>query len=369
MSFARASENAVRKSDHLSIALSEDVEFHRLTTGFERYRLPYEALPEISRGEVDTSASLFGRWLSMPLVISSMTGGTDEGRAYNRIFAEAAQRFNIAMGVGSQRVALENADLADTFRVRDVAPDILLFANLGAVQLNNGCDVESCIRAVEMIDADALILHLNPLQESVQPGGDTNYRGLAAKIHDVCRNVGVPVIVKEVGHGISARTAELLAEAGVDCIDVAGAGGTSWARVESYRTGIPHSAFPIPHLLEWGIPTVDSLLAVRESAPNLTIIASGGIRSGEDIAKSIALGASAAGMALPMLKAASESPDALANLIARLREDLVTAMFCAGARTTEGTQGRGAPAPVSTRTPPALSRPEPAGRIEGRPGR
>lgn len=338
MSSARTSENATRKSDHIRIALTEDVEFRRVTTGFERYRLPYEALPEISRAEVDTSTSLFGRWLSMPLVISSMTGGTEEGAAYNRLLAGAAQRFNVAMGVGSQRVALENPELADTFRVREVAPDILLFANLGAVQLNNGCDVESCVRAVEMIDADALVLHLNPLQESIQPGGDTNYRGLAAKIKDVCKNVGVPVIVKEVGHGISGRTASLLADAGVDCVDVAGAGGTSWAKVESYR-GIHPAAekageSPLP-LTEWGIPTVDSLLAARRAAPDVTLIASGGVRTGEDIAKSIALGAAAAGMALPMLKAASQSPEALAELIGRVREELVTAMFCAGARTID----------------------------------
>lgn len=337
MSSDKASENAIRKSDHIRIALSEDVEFRSVTTGFERYRLPYEALPEISRGEVDTSTSLFGRWLSMPLVISSMTGGTDEGAVYNRIFAAAAQRFNIAMGVGSQRVAFENPELAETFRVREVAPDILLFANLGAVQLNNGCDVEFCVRAVEMIDADALVLHLNPLQEASQPGGDTNYRGLAAKIKDVCANVGVPVIVKEVGHGISGRTAGLLADAGVDCIDVAGAGGTSWARVEAYRA-LPPAARTSP-LTEWGIPTADSLLAVRESAPGVAVIASGGIRSGEDIAKSIALGATAAGMALPMLKAASVSAQALAEFIGRLKEELVTAMFCAGARTVEELKG------------------------------
>lgn len=335
LSSVKASENAIRKSDHIRIALTEDVEFRSVTTGLERYRLPYEALPEISRNEVDTSASLLGRWLSMPLVISSMTGGTDQGAAYNRIFAAAAQRFNIAMGVGSQRVALENPELADTFRVREVAPDILLFANLGAVQLNDGYSVDSCVRAVEMIDADALVLHLNPLQESIQSGGDTNYRGLAAKIGDVCANVGVPVIVKEVGHGISGRTAGLLADAGVDCIDVAGAGGTSWAKVESYRSGASDSQFHAGHLLEWGIPTADSLLAVRRSAPGVPVIASGGIRSGEDIAKSIALGAAAVGMALPMLKAASVSAEALDELIGRLREELVTAMFCAGARTVE----------------------------------
>lgn len=329
MSYARAFENARRKSDHIQIALSEDVEFHRVTTGFERYDFVYEALPEISRGEVDTSTSLLGRHLSMPLVISSMTGGTEEGERYNRMFAEAAQRFGLAMGVGSQRVAIENPELEYTFQVRDIAPDILLFANLGAVQLNNGCDVACCARAVEMIDADALILHLNPLQECAQPQGDTNFRGLAAKIRRVCQTLAAPVIVKEVGHGISARTAELLAEAGVHAIDVAGAGGTSWAKVESYR-GTRLGAT----LGEWGIATVQSLIAARDAAPSV-LIASGGIRTGEDIAKAIALGANAAGMALPLLRAAAVSQDALHRLIAQLRDELATVMFCSGARSIE----------------------------------
>ena len=334
MSYVRVSENARRKTDHIQIALGEDVEFRRVTTGFERYSFTYEALPEISRGEVDTSASLFGRRLSMPLIISSMTGGTREGGEYNRIFAEAAQRFGLAMGVGSQRVALENPELADTFRVREFAPDILLFANLGAVQLNNGCGVESCARAVEMIDADALIIHLNPLQECAQRGGNMNFRGLAHKIREVCENVGVPVIAKEVGHGISERTAQLLSEAGVDAIDVAGAGGTSWAKVESYRGTLLGSA-----LGEWGIPTVQSLLAVRAAAPNCTVIASGGIRTGEDIAKSIALGANAAGMALPFLRAAAVSAETLHGLIVQLREELATVMFCTSSRTIEELRG------------------------------
>lgn len=330
MSYAKVSEHTRRKSDHLHIALREDVEFSRVTTGFERYSFTYEALPEISRSEVDTSASLFGRRLSMPLVISSMTGGTREGGEFNRIFAQAAQRFGLAMGVGSQRVALENPELAETFCVREFAPDILLFANFGAVQLNDGYGVDSCARVVEMIDADALILHLNPLQECAQPQGDTNFRGLALKIRQVCQDVGVPVIVKEVGHGISERTARLLSEAGVDAIDVAGAGGTSWAKVESYRGTQLGSA-----LTEWGIPTVESLRAVRGAAPNSTVIASGGIRSGEDIAKSIALGADAAGMALPLLRSAAVSADALHGLITQLREELATAMFCTGSRTIE----------------------------------
>ena len=376
MSFVRASEDASgqtaapkhsehvrRKMDHVQVALHEDVEFHTVTTGFERYSLPYEALPEIDRRDVDTSTTLLGKWLSMPLVISSMTGGTDEGRGFNRLFAEAAQEFGIAMGVGSQRVAIEDARLADTFHVRDIAPDILLFANLGAIQLNNGCGVDSCARAVEMIGADALMLHINPLQECVQPGGNTNFRDLARRIGEVCRALEVPVLVKEVGHGISARTAELLADAGVAGIDVAGAGGTSWAKVESHRARATHSqssrsghasvpassgssrsgrasvpawgVTPGETLGEWGIPTVDSLLAAREAAPGKLLIASGGVRSGEDIAKSIALGANAAGIALPLLRCAALSREALHDRIAQLRDELAAVMFCAGARTIE----------------------------------
>ena len=359
MPFLRASENVRRKTDHVQVALHEDVEFRTVTTGFERYSLPYEALPEIDRRDVDASVTLFGRRLSMPLIISSMTGGTDEGRAFNRLLAEAAQAFGIAMGVGSQRVAIEDPNLADTFRVRDIAPDILLFANLGAIQLNNGCGIDSCAQAVEMIGADALMLHINPLQECVQPGGNTNFRDLACRIGEVCRSLDVPVLVKEVGHGISARTAQLLADMGVAGIDVAGAGGTSWAKVESHRAPTSHTpssrsgCASVPAwvsssrsgrasvpawgltLGEWGIPTVDSLLAAREAAPGLIVIASGGVRTGEDIAKSIVLGANAAGIALPLLRCAAVSREALHDRIAQLRDELATVMFCAAARTIE----------------------------------
>ncbi|MCX8053285.1 MAG: type 2 isopentenyl-diphosphate Delta-isomerase [Armatimonadetes bacterium] len=333
--------NALRKDEHIRIALYEDVEFHTITTGFERYSLPYEALPEINRCDVDTSMVLFGKRLLMPLVISPMTGGTDEGRKFNRLFAEAARRFGLAMGVGSQRIALEDPELTNTFEVRDIAPDILLFANLGAIQLNNSCGVESCICAVTMIGADALILHLNPLQESVQPGGDTNFADLASRISEVCRALRVPVLVKEVGHGISARTARLLVEAGVAGIDVAGAGGTSWAKVEMLRLGsnLPQSILAKKGkqidggIGEWGIPTAESLIAVRQAARGLVVISSGGIRTGEDIAKSIALGANATGIALPLLRSAAVSREALHEYLARLKEELQTVMFCSGART------------------------------------
>ncbi len=339
MSYARASENVRRKADHLYIALNEDVEFHTRTTGFERYSFVHEALPQINLSDVETSTMLFGKRLSMPLIISSMTGGTSEAGEYNRIFAEAAQRFGLGMGVGSQRVAIENPELEDTFRVREMAPDILLFANMGAIQLNNGCGVESCKRAVEMISADALILHINPLQECIQPHGNTNFHDLAARIERVRKALDVPVIVKEVGHGISARTARLLVDAGVAGIDVAGAGGTSWARVDAHRVHDQQLASLGETLGEWGIPTVDSLLAVRRVAPDLSVIASGGIRSGEDIAKSIALGADAAGMALPLLRCAAQSLDALHQRIEQLKDELTTVMFCTGSKTLADLRG------------------------------
>lgn len=331
LSHVKASETVRRKTDHIYAALHGDVEFHTVTAGFERYAFVHQALPEIDRSEVDTSVTLFGRRLSMPLIISPMTGGTEEATHYNRMFAEVAQQFGLAMGVGSQRAAIEDPTLAYTYQVRDIAPDILLLANLGAVQLNNGCGVDSCIEAVEMIRADALMLHLNPLQECIQPGGNTNFRDLAARIADVCETIDMPVIVKEVGHGISAQAASLLVEAGVSGIDVAGAGGTSWAKVESLRGGDPM----LSALGEWGIPTVDSLLAVQEAAPRVVVIASGGVRTGQDIAKALTLGADAVGIALPLLRCAATSRSALHEKIEELREELVTVMFCAGARKIE----------------------------------
>lgn len=335
MSFARAYENIQRKADHVYAALHEDVEFHKLTTGFERYSFVHEALPEIDRNDIDMSVTLLNKRLAMPLMISPMTGGTPEAAEYNRIFAEAAQRYGLAMGVGSQRVALESPKLDWTFQVRDIAPDILLFANLGAVQLNNGCDIDSCRRVVDMIDADALMLHLNPLQECVQTHGNVNFRLLSAKIGEVCDLLDVPVFVKEVGHGISANTASLLADVGVAGIDVAGAGGTSWAKVESKRSVNHISAGLGESMGEWGIPTTDSIIAVKKAAGNLAVIAGGGVRSGQDIAKSIALGADAAGIALPFLKCAAISADTLFEKVEELREELTTVMFCTGCKTIE----------------------------------
>ncbi|MFQ5813239.1 MAG: type 2 isopentenyl-diphosphate Delta-isomerase [Anaerolineae bacterium] len=321
-----------RKMEHLHISLEEDVRFRNLTTGLERYRFVHQALPEINRDHIDLSTTLLGKHLSAPLIISSMTGGTEEAETINKNLALAAQIHGLGMGVGSQRTALEEPTLSHTYQVRDVAPDILLLANLGAVQLNYGYGVEHCQRAVEMIEADGLILHLNPLQEALQPEGNTDFAGLLAKIEEVCRGLSVPVIVKEVGWGISEEVARKLADSGVAAIDVAGAGGTSWSEVEMHRAGDETSRRIAAAFTDWGIPTAESIQMVRRGAPGVTLIASGGIRTGVEAAKAIALGADATGMASPFLKLATISAEAVGEKIRAVLGELRTAMFCVGAR-------------------------------------
>ncbi len=320
-----------RKSEHLRILLKEDVRFRNLTTGLERYHFVHQALPEINRDRVDLSTTLLGKHLSAPVIISSMTGGTEEAETINKNLAMAAQIHDLGMGVGSQRTALEEPGLSHTYQVRDVAPDILLLANLGAVQLNYGYGIEHCQRAVEMIEADGLILHLNPLQEALQPEGNTDFSGLLAKIEEVCRGLSVPVIVKEVGWGISEDVARRLADAGVAAIDVAGAGGTSWSEVEMHRAVSEISRRIAAAFADWGIPTAESIQLVRRAAPEVALIASGGIRTGVEVAKAIALGADAAALATPFLQPATVSPEAVGEKIREVLEELRTAMFCVGA--------------------------------------
>jgi isopentenyl-diphosphate delta-isomerase len=320
-----------RKSDHIRINLQNDVNFKDVSTGFERYRLIHCALPGFNLEDVDTSTVLLGKQLAAPLFVSSMTGGTPEAQMINLHLAEAAQSAGIGMGVGSQRAAIEEPALADTYRVRHLAPDILLLANLGAVQLNYGYGPDTCRRAVEMIEADALILHLNPLQEALQPEGNTRFAGLLSRIETVCRALEVPVIVKEVGWGISQQVARLLADAGVAAIDVAGAGGISWSQVEMHRCTTDHQRQVAEAFADWGIPTAESLLMAQQGAPKTPVVASGGIRDGIQMAKALALGAAACGVAGTFLRAASESAEAVADLIAILVEQLRIAMFAAGA--------------------------------------
>ena len=320
-----------RKADHIRINLEEDVQFPSLTNGFESYRLIHQALPEVDLAAVDTTVTLLGKTLRLPLLISSMTGGAEAAGVINRNLAQGAQAAGIAMGLGSQRAGIEQPETASTFRVRDLAPDILLFANLGAVQLNYNYTVAHCRRAVEMIQADALILHLNPLQEALQADGDWNWAGLLGKIEAVCRTVGVPVVVKEVGWGIGERTARRLAEAGVAALDVAGAGGTSWSEVEYHRAPTDTLRRLAKAFADWGIPTAEALLMAQRGAPGLPLIASGGLRTGIEAAKALALGATAVGMASPFLKAATASVEEVVAEIDQFAAELRTAMFCAGA--------------------------------------
>lgn len=328
-----------RKADHIRINLEEDVQFAAVTTGLEAYRFVHQALPELNLDEVDTHVTVFDKRVAAPILVSSMTGGTKEAERINRNLAEAAQACGLAMGLGSQRSGLEQGEeSAKTFRVRDVAPDILLFANLGAIQLNYGYTVEQCRRAVEMIEADALILHLNPLQEVLQSEGDVKWRGLLGKIEEVCRTLSVPVVAKEVGWGISAQVARALYNAGISAIDVAGAGGTSWSMVEMHRAPTERLRRLAAAFDDWGIPTAESLRTVygvraAMGLESLPIFASGGIRSGQDIAKCAALGADLVGLASPFLKRAVESVEAVVEEMEYLQTELQIVMFCSGAAT------------------------------------
>jgi isopentenyl-diphosphate Delta-isomerase len=318
-----------RKKEHLEICLDAEAVTGPLGTGLDRYRFVHNALPELDLDEIDPSITFLGKRLEAPVLISSMTGGFDLARHINRNLATAAQRLGLAMGVGSQRVALEEPSVAASFQVRDVAPDVLLFGNLGAVQLNYGYTIEHCRRAVEMISADGLILHLNVLQEAAQPEGNRNFKGLTAKIAEVCRQAEFPVIAKEIGSGISADVAIRLRDAGVRAIDVAGRGGTSWYTVEARRVSRGEGAKST--FGSWGIPTDEALMQVRRAVPDMPLVASGGIRSGLDMAKCLALGADVAALGQPLLASALESADKVVEFLAGIIHEIKIAMLCAGA--------------------------------------
>ncbi len=332
-----------RKLDHIKIVLGEDVAAKGVVTGFAAYRLPHTALPELDLAEVDTRSSFLGKPIGAPLLISSMTGGASMAQKLNLALAEAAEALGLPMGVGSQRAAVVDPRLAPTYQVRRVAPSIPLLANIGAVQLNYAFGVDHCRRAVEMIEADALILHLNPLQEAVQPEGNTNFKGLLARIEQVCRALEVPVVVKEVGNGIGGRDARRLYDVGVRVIDVAGAGGTSWSEVERFRQPDDAGRRVAGAFADWGLPTSECIRQVRAAVPEATIIGSGGVRSGVDVAKAIALGADLAGTARPALVSAVDERGAAAvveSLEAFIRE-LRVAMFCSGCATLADLRGLG----------------------------
>ena len=321
-----------RKSRHLDICLNDDVA-STLDAGFAAVRLRHEALPEIALDDVSPATTFLGMPLRAPLLISSMTGGTARAKEINHNLALAAQFCGIALALGSQRAAIEKEELLETYAVRNVAPDVALFANLGAVQLNYGVTIEDARRAVKGIGANGLYLHLNPLQEALQAGGDTNFRNLLAQIEALTKTIGVPVVAKSVGSGIAPSTAGRLLAAGVAAIDVAGAGGTSWARVEGKRSADPARAKLAEEFADWGLPTARATRALRVAFPEATIVASGGVRTGIDVAKALALGADLAGIAFPLLEPATRSSEAVIEVLAQILEGLRIAMFATGSRT------------------------------------
>ena len=317
---------ADRKAEHIQLALEERMQLGR--HHFDEYRLEHRALPEIDFDEIDTSVSFLGRNLSAPLLISCMTGGTDEATRINRNLALAAERTGIAMGVGSQRKAIEDPSVAESFHVRAHAPSIPILANLGAVQLNYGFGKLECRQAVEMIKADALVFHLNALQEAIQPEGQCNFSQLLPRMGRIARELDVPIIAKEIGCGISADTARKLVDQGIRIVDCAGMGGTTWARIEATRA---RDATIGERFADWGIPTPLAIARLRE-VPGLTIIGSGGVRHGIDAAKAIGLGADMVGMAYQFLKAADHSSERVVEKIERTIRELKICMFCVGAR-------------------------------------
>src|SRR3982074_982485 len=316
------SKIAQRKLEHLRLSLEASVQSTR-GAGFERFAFTHQALPELDLDAIDLTTTFLGKPLKLPFLISSMTGGAHAAGDINRRLALVAQSVGIAFGVGSQRAGITHKDLRATYQVRSVAPDVLLFANLGAVQLNYGMRKEQCLEAIEMIGADALVLHLTPLQEALQPEGDHNFKGLIEKIATLCRELPVPVIVKEVGCGISARTAGLRAGAGL--------GGTSFARVEAFRRERPEEVELALAFSEWGIPTAEALVLTHGAAPQLPLIASGGLKHGLDAAKALGLGADLTGFAHAVLAAASEGEESVRRLLDGFAWQLRVAMFCAGA--------------------------------------
>ncbi len=324
-------QNSIRKEEHLLISLNEDVEAKKISNGFEKYRFIHQALSGIDLEEIDVSTTFLGKKLSLPLMISPLVGGIEKTAKINRGLAKVAQLKGIAMGIGSQRTAIEDSINAKSYKVRDIAEDILLFANLGAVQLNYGFGIKQCKKAVEMIGADALVLHLNLLQEAFQAEGNYNFKGLAEKIKHICSNLEFPVLVREVGFGISKEAAKKLIEAKVSAIDVGGAGGTSWVEVERHRSKDRLLKKVAESFNGWGIPTADSICMTRSVSKTIPIVASGGIRTGLDVAKAIALGADIAGIALPMLKNIKISPKSCIDYIDEIKMGLKIAMFGIGA--------------------------------------
>jgi len=324
------------KLQHIDACLQDACEYKK-TTGFERYFFVNQALCDVSLDAIDLSTTLVGKSIAAPVMIASMTGGVERAFELNQLLAQAAERHNIPMGVGSQRVGIEDDSRAGFFNIRKAAPTAFLFANIGAVQLVKGWGVEEAKRAVDMIEADALFLHLNPVQEAIQ-GGDVDFRGLNKRIKEVAlalRQMGVPVFAREVGFGLSEQAARTLIDCGVAGLDCAGSGGTSWSKVEGMVAKTERRRVLGTRFAEWGIPTADSIQMVRLASKRIPLIATGGLRDGIDVAKAIALGADVGAMARPFLQAAVDGEEAIDTFIEHTLEELKICMFGIGAGDVE----------------------------------
>ncbi len=330
-----------RKDEHIDIALNERVSMN-CTTGFENFEFMHQALPEMNLTDVSLATTFLGHRLAAPLLISSMTGGTGRGREINRHLAEAARELGLAMAVGSQRIMLEDPSMRSSFTVvREVAPDMVILGNLGAVQFNYGMALADLEEARAVIRADGMFLHLNPLQEAIQDEGNTNFTGLLDKIEHIARLLPVPLLVKEVGSGIAPSVAQKLAACHVQGIDVSGAGGTSWASIEGMRTADPSRQRLAKTFSNWGISTARSLILCRRLLPNFPLIASGGIRNGLEAAKALALGANLVGLAYPLLEPAMQGTREVIEFLQQFLSEIRIAMFLTGSKTLSDLQSRG----------------------------
>lgn len=328
-----AEKTEKRKAEHIRICLEQKAQARKATAGFEDIQLIHRALPEVDRQKISLSASFLGKKLSAPLIVGAMTGGTEEATKINASIAEAVEKLHLGMGMGSQRAAIEDKKLEKTYAItRKKAPSAFLIANIGGVQLVHGYGLKEVKKVVEMIDADAVAVHLNALQEAVQPEGQTNFKGILAKIGEIAGELDKPVIVKETGCGISAEDAKALEVAGVKALDVGGVGGTSFAAVEYYRSTNQSNMGEV--FWDWGIPTAVSLIETTLTV-KIPVIASGGVRSGLDIAKSLALNASLASISQPMLEVAVKGTKKTEELLSRLIDELRNAMFLVGAENLE----------------------------------
>ena len=326
-------ETEKRKADHIRICLEQKAQARKTTAGFEDIQLVHRALPEVDREKIALSTSFLGKDLSAPLIVGAMTGGTKEATKINAAIAQAVENLHLGMGVGSQRAAIENKKLEGTYAVaRKKAPTAFLVANIGGAQLTHGYGLKEAKEAVEMIDADALAIHLNPLQEAVQPEGQTNFEHVLAKIVQIAGGLNVPVIVKETGCGISSEDAKMLESAGVKAIDVSGVGGTSFAAVEYCRS--KNGKALDQDFWDWGIPTVVSLIETIQTV-KIPVIASGGVRNGLDAAKCLALNASLASLSQPVLEAANKGAKETQELLSNLINELRNVMFLVGAKNLE----------------------------------